>query len=240
MFGPEQESPAISRVFHTRGETRAFYNKIADYYDLLSEHSEAPVRAAALDVLEARAGERILEIGCGTGHSTAELGRFVGPAGRVFAFDLSERMLARTVDLATRREVATLVCPVSGDALQLPFRNACMDAVLLSFTLELFDTEEIPAVLAECRRVLKPEGRIAVAGMSKEGPGGLVVQVYEWSHRHFPNFIDCRPIFVGRALESAGFRLLKRQLMEIWLPVEVVLAARGAGGSSGALDGNCG
>jgi demethylmenaquinone methyltransferase/2-methoxy-6-polyprenyl-1,4-benzoquinol methylase len=94
----------------------------------------------------------------------------------------------------------------------------------MSFVLELFDTPEMPRVLAECKRVLKPAGRIVVVGLSKEGKNGIVLEIFEWTHRHFPNLLDCRPIFVQQALESAGFHIDSSTRRMMWVPVEVVLA----------------
>jgi ubiquinone/menaquinone biosynthesis C-methylase UbiE len=62
---------------------------------LLSERSEAPMRKAGLELLRARAGESILEIGFGTGHSLVSLAKAVGPKGTVFGLDLSDKMLQR-------------------------------------------------------------------------------------------------------------------------------------------------
>jgi ubiquinone/menaquinone biosynthesis C-methylase UbiE len=214
----------ISRVFTSRKETRAFYDRISGFYDALSAHSEAPVRRAAVEMLAAAEGEWILEIGSGTGRSLAAFGRAVGSEGRVVAIDLSERMLTRARALADASASTRSLRFICGDGLRLPIRSGCIDAVFMTFTLELFDTPEIPGVLAECKRVLKPGGRIVAAAMSKEGPSGLMLNVYEWSHRHFPLFVDCRPIFLSRALESAGFHVDKRSLMEMWVPVEIVLA----------------
>jgi ubiquinone/menaquinone biosynthesis C-methylase UbiE len=222
----EQGESGVLRVFTSRKETRAFYNKISDYYDLLSEHSEGPIRAVGIAMLAPLANHQVLEIGCGTGHAVASLAAAVGSGGQVIAVDLSDRMLQRSLALVTAQQLQDRVHFVCGDGLHLPLCDASLDCVFMSFTLELFDTKEIPPVLEECRRVLKPGGRIAVVGMSKEGPGGIMVEAYEWSHQHFPNFVDCRPIFVSRSLEEAGFRVVQKTIEQMWLPVEVVLARK--------------
>jgi hypothetical protein len=67
--------------------------------------------------------------------------------------------------------------------------------------------------------VLRPGGRIAVMGMSKEQGHGVIFHLYEWTHEHSPNFVDCRPIFVARALEEAGFRVEGQEHREIWVPL---------------------
>jgi demethylmenaquinone methyltransferase/2-methoxy-6-polyprenyl-1,4-benzoquinol methylase len=101
-----------------------------------------------------------------------------------------------------------------------------MDAVFVSFTLELFDTPEIPQVLAGCKRVLRPGGRIGVVAITKEGKEGFAVEAYEWTHQHFPNLLDCRPIFVRRGLEEAGFTIKDATITKMWVPVEIVVAER--------------
>ena len=83
----------VLRVFQSKDQTRAFYNKISRVYDLLSERSEAPMRKAGLELLRARDGESVVEIGFGTGHSLVALAKAVGPKGTVFGLDLSDKML---------------------------------------------------------------------------------------------------------------------------------------------------
>lgn len=173
--------------------TKALYDRISKIYDLLSEHTEGPVREAGLWVLAPQPGETVLEIGFGTGHALVWLARAVGPSGKVHGVDLSDGMMAVAEALVRREGFADRVELRSGDATDLPYAADSMDAVFMSFTLELFDTAEIPVVLAQCQRVLKTGGRIVVVGMSQEGEHGLAYEGYEWTHRHFPTFVDCRP-----------------------------------------------
>ena len=226
---PANEDRAVERVFQSKAETKAFYDKISHVYDLLAEHSEGPIRRAGLEKLDARSGEKVLEIGFGTGHSLVSLAQSVGPTGKVYGIDLSERMVDVTRDNLHKAGLAGRVELACGDAMQLPYTSGSLDAIFMSFTLELFDTPEIPKVLAECKRVLRPTGRIVVVGVSKEGEGGVILRVYEWSHRHFPNLVDCRPIFVRLSLEAAGFRIESTERKMMWVPVEVVLGVKPAG-----------
>ena len=218
--------PAVLRVFQSKDQTKAFYNKISQVYDVLSERSEAPMRKAGLELLKARIGESVLEIGFGTGHCLVALAKAVGPNGRVFGLDLSDQMVKLAkANLAKAKllERARLRC---GDAAQLPYADDSMDGVFMSFTLELFDTPEIPKVLRECKRVLRPGGRVVVVGMSKEGGHDPLIGVFEWTHKHFPNFLDCRPIYVRKALAKAGFKISKALKKHMWVPVEIILGVK--------------
>jgi hypothetical protein len=59
--------------------------------------------------------------------------------------------------------------------------------------------------------------------MSKDGPRDVLVNVFESTHRHFPNFLECRPIYARRALKEAGFAIGKVMAKHMWIHVEVVL-----------------
>lgn len=218
---------SVLRVFQSKDQTRSFYNKISGVYDLLSDRSEAPMRKSGLELLKASTGERVLEIGFGTGHSLVAVAKAVGPKGKVFGLDLSDKMLklAKT-NLAKARllERTRLRC---GDAAQLPYADGSMDGVFMSFTLELFDTPEIPKVLRECKRVLRRGGRIVVVGMSKDAKRDPLIGIFEWIHMHFPNYLDCRPIYVRKAIERAGFTIKRALKKHMWIPVEIILAYNG-------------
>jgi ubiquinone/menaquinone biosynthesis C-methylase UbiE len=227
MNSPRQVShPGILRVFQTRDQTRAFYDKISRVYDLLSERSEAPMRKAGLDLLQPHAGESILEVGFGTGHTLIEIAEAIGLRGTVFGMDLSDKMTKLAKDNLAKAGMLQRARLRCGDAAKLPYLTGSLDAVFMSFTLELFDTPEIPEVLGECRRVLRRGGRIVVVGMSKHGAQGGLVNVFEWAHKHFPQFLDCRPIYVRRALVAAGFAVRRALTRRMWVPVEIVLGVK--------------
>lgn len=218
------DQPGVARARQTRGQTRAFYDRLSSVYDLLSERSEAPVRREAVERLALQPGERVLEIGCGTGPCLPRLARAVGPGGRVVGVDLSQGMLRQAERRLRRAGLADRVDLRRADACHLPFASGTFDAVLMTFTLELFDTPEIPDVLAECRRVSHRDGHIVVAGVTKSGAGEPLVRVFEWVHAHFPAVMDCRPIFVARALRAAGLVSIDVTRMHCWVPVEIVSA----------------
>jgi demethylmenaquinone methyltransferase/2-methoxy-6-polyprenyl-1,4-benzoquinol methylase len=226
MTVPAESQHRADRVLLSKAETKAFYNKISKVYDLLAERAEEPVRRAGLRKLNAWPGEKVLEIGFGTGHSLIALAKAVGPAGSVYGIDLSDQMLKIAQGHLHEAGLADRVQLQCADAAELPYPAEMMDAVLMSFTLELFDAPEIPRVLAECWRVLRPGGRIMVVGMSQEGEGTATVEALQRVHQHFPNFLDCRPIFVRRALEAAGFHIGSVERQALWVPIEIVLALK--------------
>ena len=215
----------IKRVKRSKEDAKNSYNKMSKWYDLLAGHSEKRFRNAGLQKLNIREGEKVLEIGFGTGHCILSLARSVGDTGKTYGLDLSEGMLKITnsrIEKAGLSEKVDLQC---SDALNLPYPEFYFDAVFTSFTLELFDTPEIPLVLEQCRRVLKKDGRICVVAMSKKEKQGPMVKLYEWLHEKFPNYIDCRPIFVRQSLESANFKIVDTTMMSLFgLDVEIVLA----------------
>jgi ubiquinone/menaquinone biosynthesis C-methylase UbiE len=110
-------------------------------------------------VLAPESGERVLEIGPGTGYYTLDIAGWLGSDGRVEIFDLQQKFLDHVSRRAAERGLANVV-PTQGDATALPYEDASMDAVVLTAVLG-----EIPdpvAALREIRRVLKPAGRLVV------------------------------------------------------------------------------
>jgi len=215
----------MARVTRSRQQARASYDQLSRWYDLMAGRSERRFLEMGLQRLAVREGESVLEVGFGTGHGLLALAQAVGSPGRVYGIDLSPAMLDIARSRIARAALGNRVHLCLGDAIHLPFPGRSMDAVMMSFTLELFDTPEIPVLLQECWRVLRPAGRIAVVAMSKRGGAGWMLKLYEWAHQRWPTYLDCRPIYAQEALQGAGFALAEFALSELYgLPVEVVLA----------------
>lgn len=223
----DRDDLQISRVTRSKETARISYNHLSRWYDLLAGTSEQKLSTEGLQMLGAESGENILEVGFGTGHNILALAKSLGEKGNVYGIDLSDGMLAITTSRLERANLLKSVDLRCGDATKLPYENEVFDGIFSSFTLELFDTAEIPLVLNECRRVLKQNGRICIVSMSKNGKQNLMRRLYDWAHEKFPDVVDCRPIFVQHALKTAGFEIILVSCRSMWgLPVELVLGIK--------------
>lgn len=222
MFEDETD---ISRVTRSKEEAKASYDKISKWYDVLA-YTDRKYGYHGLKKLCVKEGEVVLEIGFGTGHAIQTLARTTGNSGKVYGIDISQRMYDIVQARIKRVGLSERVNLQCGDAAKLPFKTNFFDAVFMSFTLELFDTPEIPTVLHECKRVLRSGGRICIVALICKKKK-ISVRLYEWFHRKFPKFVDCRPIFVKKELEDVNFQILNIEEMSMWgLPIGIVLAKK--------------
>ena len=216
----------ILPVERSKAEARRSYDRLSSFYDIIAA-SEWPLIREGLAWLAPQMGEQILEIGYGTGRALPPIAEAVGERGRVLGVDISPRMRARAEAKLARRGLAARCQLEVGDAARWPFAPGAFAAAFMAFTLELFDIEEIPEVLARVKAALKAEGRLAVVSLSKSRGSTLPVRLYEALHRRFPATLDCRPIYVERSLLEAGLALERAKSRSLWgLPVEIVLATK--------------
>ncbi len=125
-------------------------------FQALLDRQLDPLGRAVIDALAPNPGERILDVGCGCGHTTVELAAIVGDSGRVVGADISRPMLevARTRDLPEGVSRPTFI---EADAQVARFDDAPFDAIFSRFGVMFF--ADTVAAFANLRSALKPGGR---------------------------------------------------------------------------------
>ncbi len=133
-----------------------FDNEMGRIQRALSEcHEMVKRRSAILDIVGARSGESVLEIGCGAGFYAREVAQMVGPSGRVCAIDISDDQIAAARERCAEFEWAE--CETA-NASQLPYGEETFDAIYCVQVLEY--VPEVNDTLSEMHRVLRPGGSI--------------------------------------------------------------------------------
>jgi ubiquinone/menaquinone biosynthesis C-methylase UbiE len=142
-----------------REYTRTTWNESAEaYLDLL--RNLEPFRADLVARLQAKEGEKILDLGTGPGEPALTIAGQVGSSGHVTGVDLSENMVSIARRVAASRSVSNVDFRVC-DCSKLEFEAAQFDAAVSSFGFQIFTDPDKAA--QEAFRVLRPKGRIAVS-----------------------------------------------------------------------------
>lgn len=149
----------------TPGRARRQYGRAATSYDRrLATRIVAPVQRRAIERLELRPGQTVLDVACGTGLNFAGIEAAIGTEGRLIGVDLTADMLAvarRRIESHGWSNVELIESPVEAAAIPVP-----VDAALLSFT---HDVLRSPAAVARVTEALAPGGRVVACG-SKWAP----------------------------------------------------------------------
>ncbi|HET9983947.1 MAG TPA: methyltransferase domain-containing protein [Longimicrobiales bacterium] len=161
----ESAGPADAPAVETRGRILDWgwrYDLAEWGFDrLLFRGKLRAMRMRTADLAGIRAGEAVLDVGCGTGTLALEAHARVGPTGRVVGVDPGTQQIARARRKAARREL-----PVEfqvGVIERLPFPDAGFDVVVSTIMMHHLPEDLRRRGLAEIRRVLKAGGRVAIA-----------------------------------------------------------------------------
>ena len=185
---------------------RAGYNRIGPRY-LAAAGARGELAAALLDRAQLVPGQRVLDLASGPGPLARDARERVGAAGLAIASDISEGQLACCPDLLR----------VAADGEALPFASASVDRVLCGLGLMFFPDEQ--AALREIRRVLRPDGLLALSVWGPAAEVPLVETALSCMRRLLPPPKVVRPsIFrfgeadeLARRLASADYRAIEIQ-----------------------------
>jgi SAM-dependent methyltransferase len=132
----------------------------------------------ALEAIQA--GEKILDVGCGTGLDMILASRLVGPAGRVCGIDLTPEMVGKAAANLIRAQAGNAVAVVAGSE-AIPYEDNTFDVVISNGVLNLSPLKE--QSLREIFRVLKPAGRLQLADivLNEDLPAEMTNNLDAWS-----------------------------------------------------------
>lgn len=208
-------------INRSKAQARRYYDRISQFYETLTA-SEKSIIQQGIKMLAVKPGERVLEIGCGPGTGLQLLVETTPGIETVAGLDLSHKMLQQSQG----KQIYPSPHYIQGDGAHLPLANAAFDVLFTAFTLELFTKEDIHRVLGECRRVLKPNGRLGVVSLTGS-PRTLSVWLYELAHQLFPIAVDCRPIPLVDLLDENGFCIKTAEKTRNWgLPVMITISTK--------------
>jgi ubiquinone/menaquinone biosynthesis C-methylase UbiE len=196
----------------------------------------APVSGALFERVPIAAGERVVDVGCGCGPTTIELGRRVGAGGHVLGVDVSALLLGRA------RELAPPGPPIEfalADATVHRFDPGLADLLFSRFGV-MFFTEPARS-FANLRRALRPQGRLAFACWREPRANPWLMLPLQVVTKHVPRLPELGPEDPGpfsfaaearvrRILGDAGFAAIALE------PVDLMLDLASGGGLEAAIE----
>ncbi len=209
-------------------EIRRSYDFSSHFYGWVAAPFEHIPRMIGLDRAAINPSDKVLEVAVGPGNTFVEILKRVDRKNIVCGVDLSSNMLAKTQQRATRANLTHFEL-VQADTRQLPHADRSFDVLYNSFMLDLIPLSDMPKILAEFRRVLKPGGRLVLVNMSKPNTS---ITWWEHLYRRCPHawvpyvLGGCRPVLMEKPVHEADFTNVQRQFVPHVMPSEVVVATK--------------
>jgi ubiquinone/menaquinone biosynthesis C-methylase UbiE len=212
----------ISAIKLDKAEIVDVYSKTAPIYDLWGRLTETKARQKALAAAQIRNGESILEVAMGTGLTFLEILK-ANPGGENIGIDLTPAMLKKAQRRASKSGFTNYQLNL-GDAYRLQFPDQRFDLLMNNYMFDLLPEKDFPLILAEFKRVLKPDGRLVLVNMTR--PEHFYQRIWEGVYHLNPRWLGgCRGVLLSEHLQTAGFKNARREMLsELGFPSEILVA----------------
>lgn len=200
------KQPIVEATHQTAEKVQKYYAWRASNYDAGASF-EVEHHAEALRLAEVQAGQRVLDVACGTGRGTVGLAQAVGTTGQVDALDLSDAMLNQARAKIEKLGLSSRVHFKQGNARELPYPADYFDVVYNGYMFDLIPLDGFMPILTAMARVLKPGGKLVLLNMSKPDERRTFFEkIYEKGWAVMP----CRPVLMSPFLGTIGFTDIQR------------------------------
>jgi ubiquinone/menaquinone biosynthesis C-methylase UbiE len=209
-------------------DVRHVYNNRSWIYSKTVAPMEWPYHRLALEQAAIKRGEKVLEVAVGPGLTFLELARQVGKETKIYGVDLSTKMLEMTTSRLRAYGYSKFELR-EADCRNLPFEDISFDVIYISYMLDLIPLADMPTILGEFKRVLRPGGRLVLLNMSKADETlTLREKIYQRLPANFVLYVlgGCRPVLMERPTQAAGFTNVQRSFLPGKAPSEIILARK--------------
>ena len=205
------------------------YSRTAAFYDEIVAVRQASAKLKAIELLARQPGEVFLEVGAGTAWAFSRIVEASG-AESAYALDVAAGMLDVAIDVLGAGSVLAPSLLV-GDGRKLPFPDGSIDCLLNTYTFEVLGEGDIPPLLLETMRVLRPGGRADIVSLTDatDGSDEDEAMIADWKARYEadPEFFGgARPLQLESMLRAHGFDPVTRFYVGPNWPSEALLGFR--------------
>ncbi|HMZ07254.1 MAG TPA: class I SAM-dependent methyltransferase [Anaerolineales bacterium] len=205
------------------------YNRRSWVYSKTVAQMEWAYHLAALDKANIKTGEKVLEVAVGPGLTIVELAKRVGKETKIHGIDTSTGMLSLAEQNLRAHGFSNFELK-EADSRQLPFEDNTFDFLYNGYMLDLIPTQDMPKILTEFHRVLKPGGRMVLLNMSKRNESTKTTRetLYSTLPAKLVLYVlgACRPVLMEGVVKDAQFEKITRTYLEGKFPSEIVTAIK--------------
>jgi ubiquinone/menaquinone biosynthesis C-methylase UbiE len=189
---------------HEKEKVKEYFKETANKWDKIrKDYYDEELRGVIIQEANIKAGNVVLDIGCGTGFLLLGAAKSLGKDGKVIGVDISEEMLKKAKENLSKAGVSNIEFKV-GDAENIPLEDNSVDTVVGNMVLHHCPNPE--SAIKEMARVLKSKGKLVLADMEEHKEKWLKDEMADlWLGFNLGK--------VKQMLQKAGLRRVKLELL---------------------------